>query len=504
MTERKELEYILQQAARQQLLQGKIDRREFMARSLVAGLGMAGVAATAKMGIGSAFAQDRPLTPTFYQWIEDLHPGIPAVNEKFPGINYQIAPVEGFGIERFVAEAKNGESTWDVYVGQTPFVEMSAMIEADVIEPWDDYIPKDVLDDIIPSIREENMIDGKMYGWPFLLDVIGNSWHSGLTTKAGLPDAAPATWDDHLANAKAIVDSGAAPFGATFDSHGWRSLAPMTHSMSSDVYTSEGLFDFTSDAAIEALKLMKNIMALSHPDILLEGATDGGVNGTPDEVAFAAQRVGYYHKYFNAPLRMAQNWDDPKPAAHGPAAEVRQRRRLDRVLDDGLRALQARQEQGEGGRIHQGADLRPADLEGLDPGHRKRPSGPAAALRVRLRGMGRQQAGLDAAFRRTGARPARPGQGHHQPHLWPAAVPNRQAALGDLPEGRRGRSEGRHAEGRRRGSGRNEARLTTRNDLRARADRPWPSLQEMPRPPRSGASFRLVKMMRRHAQSPLA
>ena len=89
------------------LLRGKIDRREFLTRSLVAGLGMAGVGTVAKTGIGSAFAQDRPLTPTFYQWIEDLHPGIPAVNAKFPGINYQIAPVEGFGIERFVAEAKN-------------------------------------------------------------------------------------------------------------------------------------------------------------------------------------------------------------------------------------------------------------------------------------------------------------------------------------------------------------------------------------------------------------
>ena len=65
------------------------------------------------------------------------------------------------------------------------------MIEADVIEPWDNYIPKDVLDDIIPSIREENTIDGKLYGWPFLLDVIGTGWHSGLTTKAKLPDAAP-------------------------------------------------------------------------------------------------------------------------------------------------------------------------------------------------------------------------------------------------------------------------------------------------------------------------
>jgi ABC-type glycerol-3-phosphate transport system substrate-binding protein len=318
MPARKEQEYLLQQQARRELLSGTIDRREFLTRSLVAGLGLAGIGAVAKGSIGPAYAADRPLTPTFYQWIQDLHPSIPAVNAKFPGINYQIAPVEGFGIERFVAEAKNKESTWDVYVGQTPFVEMSAMIKAGVIEPWDNYIPKDVLDDIIPSIRDECTIDGKLYGWPFLLDVIGMGWHSGLTAKAGLPDAPPATWDEYLASAKKIVDTKSAPFGATFDGHGWRSLAPMTHSMNSHVYTSEGLFDFTNDAAVEALMLMKKIMALSHPDILLEGASDGGVNGTPDEVAFAAQRVGYYTKYFNAPLRMAQNWDNPKALHLGP------------------------------------------------------------------------------------------------------------------------------------------------------------------------------------------
>ncbi len=35
-----------------------------------------------------------------------------------------------------------------------------------------------------------------------------------------------------------------------------------------------GSIDFTSEPAIEALKLMKEIMALSHPDILLAGASD--------------------------------------------------------------------------------------------------------------------------------------------------------------------------------------------------------------------------------------
>jgi len=94
--------------------------------------------------------------------------------------------------------------------------------------------------------------------------------------------------------------------------------APVTHSMSSKVYTSEGLFDFTSEPAIEALKLMKQIMMMANPDILLEGASDAGVNGTPDEVAFATQRVGLYFKYFNAPLRMAASWDDPKQLHLGP------------------------------------------------------------------------------------------------------------------------------------------------------------------------------------------
>jgi multiple sugar transport system substrate-binding protein len=194
MSGRSEQEHILREAALSELEAGRIDRREFLTRSLVTGLGLAGVGAVAKSGIRSAYAADRPLTPTFYQWIQDLHPGIPAVNAKFPGINYQIAPVEGFGIERFVAEAKKGESSWDVYVGQTPFVEMSAFVKAGVIEPWDNYIPKDVIDDIIPSIRAECTIDGKLYSWPFLLDVIGTGWHSGLTTKAGLPvGARPST-----------------------------------------------------------------------------------------------------------------------------------------------------------------------------------------------------------------------------------------------------------------------------------------------------------------------
>ena len=60
-------------------------------------------------------------------------------------------------------------------------------------------------------------------------------------------------------------------------------------------------------------------MALSHPDILLAGATDAGVNGTPDEVAFAAQRVGYYTKYPTRPAHGAVlGRPDPAKLARQP------------------------------------------------------------------------------------------------------------------------------------------------------------------------------------------
>ena len=180
----REEEYLQYQQLLAQWKRSQISRRQFMLRAMATGLTLSGVgAALAACGGGAAPAEppaapqasngeaaeagseagSRPLTPTFYQWIVDLHPSIPDVNQAFPDVNFQIAPVEGFGIERFVAEAKNKESTWDVYVGMTPFVEMAALIKADVIEPWDDYIPKEVIDDIIPSIREECTVDGKLY-----------------------------------------------------------------------------------------------------------------------------------------------------------------------------------------------------------------------------------------------------------------------------------------------------------------------------------------------------
>jgi multiple sugar transport system substrate-binding protein len=295
---------------------GGFTREELLRRGAAIGLAAPTLAFLFDAGVASA-ASGRPLTPTFYQWIYNNYPDIPGkvnkVYSKKHKLDAKIAPVQGFGIERFLAEAKQKKSTWDVYVGTTPFVEMAQLAETGAIEPWDPYMPAGVKKDIIPSIFKEVHYQGKIYSWPFLLDIIVQARNSEIVAKAGIdPEHNPKTWDEFIALAKQVVDKKAAPFGATFDAHGWRSLAPITHTFSTDVYyRPEGLFNFTHPAAVNALEVMKRIFEVGNPNMLEPGTVDAGVNTTPDEQVFAARQVAYYVKYQNAPIRFAATWPDP-------------------------------------------------------------------------------------------------------------------------------------------------------------------------------------------------
>src|SRR5262245_3072323 len=242
--------------------EGTFDRRQLLRRTAAAGVAAPTISLLFRSGNAFAFPSARALTPTFYQWIYNIHPDIPGtINGQYSKshqLDAKIAPVQCFGIERFVAEAKQKKSTWDVYVGMTPFVEMAQLIAAGVIEPWDKYVPAAVKRDIIPSILKEVTYQGHMWSWPFLLDIIVQARNGELVAKAELdPEKDPASWDELISMAQTVVDKKAAPFGVTFDAHGWRSLAPITHTFSPNVYYGPGLFDFTSDAAINALEVMK-------------------------------------------------------------------------------------------------------------------------------------------------------------------------------------------------------------------------------------------------------
>src|SRR3954454_24108714 len=170
--------------------EGAFDRRQLLRRTAAAGVAVPTISLLFRSGNAFARPSARALTPTFYQWIYNIHPDIPdSLNKQYAKkhpLDAKIAPVQGFGIERFVAEAKQKKSTWDVYVGMTPFVEMAQLIAAGGIEPWDKYMPAAVKNDITPSILNEVTSQGHIGSWPFLLDIIVEARNGELVSKASL------------------------------------------------------------------------------------------------------------------------------------------------------------------------------------------------------------------------------------------------------------------------------------------------------------------------------
>lgn len=274
-----------------------------------------------------------PLSPIFQNWVINLHPDIQReVNEDFratAALAPVVAPPGGVDVADFIQEAKLHTSSWDMYVGMTPWVELARLVDKRVIQPWDQYVAADVVGELLPRVRAEATLDDHLYSWPFLLDVVVQGWNGELVERAGLDPTRPvATWDEYLAGARAVVKAGVAPYGCTFDPRGWRSLVPIAHSFGDDdLVTEDGLFDFVHPATVEALELMRRMMALSHPDVLEPEAVLASIS--PDEAMFAAQTVAYYVKYQNAHVRFASGWPDPTrlhlaplPANGGPGGTI--------------------------------------------------------------------------------------------------------------------------------------------------------------------------------------
>ena len=79
-------------------------------------------------------------------------------------------------------------------------------------------------------------------------------WNKGQSDQAGITDMPTRRWDELLADGKQIADSKAARTASTFDAHGWRSLAPITHSISTNVYTPTASSTSPATRALQALE----------------------------------------------------------------------------------------------------------------------------------------------------------------------------------------------------------------------------------------------------------
>lgn len=331
---------------------GKTTRAGFVKRAAQLGLGAAGIAAfvqaynplTAKADVEAAAAA-RPAGASgtaslgFYSWILDFNPQIKPLTDEYNRkhkdmqVSIQVAPTTNFSTQKFLLEARRKTSSWDVYVGMTPFVEMAQLQAAGAIEPWDPYMPASVRNDMPKSVQDEGLINGKMYDWPLLLDITSLQWRKSMFKQAGVTTI-PATWEEFDSVAKQVnnakLNHGQVA-GATFDWHPWRSLMPVVHSISLDAYTKDGIPDLTKPVYAQAFAILKSIMPYTPKDFFSTGTAVEA--GTIDEIAMKASRVAMIFKYANTTVHSAALWKGygindmglaklPKPAAGGAGGSV--------------------------------------------------------------------------------------------------------------------------------------------------------------------------------------
>src|SRR6185437_10769202 len=181
-----------------QLCAGRTTRAKFVKRAAQVGLGATAIGAflraynpsTAKADIEHAEAA-RPARAGvanlgFYSWVLDFNPQITTLTKEYNAKNKDlqvqitVAPVTNFSTQKFVLEARRKTSSWDVYVGMTPFLDLAALHAVNAIEPWDPYMPASVKNDMPMSVQQEGTIDGKMYDWPMLLDLCSLEYRKSM------------------------------------------------------------------------------------------------------------------------------------------------------------------------------------------------------------------------------------------------------------------------------------------------------------------------------------
>jgi maltose-binding protein MalE len=337
-----------------QLCIGRSTRKKFMKRAAQVGLSGAGIytflkafnPATARADVewaevGSRTAAAGVANLGFYFWMLNQNPQIRPLtaqyNAKFKDmqVNIEQAPTSNFSTQKFLLEARRKTSSWDVYCGMTPFVEMTQLLTAGAIEPWDPYMPASVRNDMPMSVQQEGIINGKMYDWPMLLDISSTQWRKSYFKAAGVTSA-PSTWEEFTAIAKQIYNkhlmhAGSQVAGATYDWHPWRSLMPVVHSISLNVYDKDGVPDLKNPVYPQAMAILKGILPYSQKDFFATGTAVEA--GTIDEIALKAGRVAMIFKYANTAVHAANVWGSPgiadmglaklpKPAAGGAGGSV--------------------------------------------------------------------------------------------------------------------------------------------------------------------------------------
>lgn len=185
-----------------------------------------------------------------------------AYNAAHPNVDVELIPFpEDWAAvtSKLQLEAARQTATYDFITAGAAFLDVATAGKLGIIEPIDNYLAKKVKDDMLPSIQGEMRMEGKMYAFPMVTDIVGFIYRPSYLQKGGYADP-PATWDDLLTYCKKLDQVFAGqeiwPLGFDWYWRPWGGYIPILQSYTDEPFP-DGRTDTSSAAARKTLELMK-------------------------------------------------------------------------------------------------------------------------------------------------------------------------------------------------------------------------------------------------------
>lgn len=203
-------------------------------------------------------------------WLPEVASQFEEAND---GVTVEIIPVASSEstrdalVQKLSLEARQGESSYDLLLGPTPWLETGALARAGAIHPLDDLMPDGFADNLVDAARAEvTAEDGKIYSIPFWSDVVGYIERPSLQEEHGI--SAPETWDDLIEVTQSVeLPGGMYHYGADWTEF-HRAYLPIlaTFSDRDSIFAENGTVDMTTDGAVRALEILKALIPSMPPN----------------------------------------------------------------------------------------------------------------------------------------------------------------------------------------------------------------------------------------------
>jgi ABC-type glycerol-3-phosphate transport system substrate-binding protein len=229
-----------------------------------------GAPAAAKPATG---AGPREVPIVFAGWILDQNPIITKLVERYNGENSAVKIVLSSAPDdlkqKMLLEAQQGKSTWAGWEGHTAFLDTAPLVEADVLAPIDDAVPKDDFGDMVASSIDESKYKGKMYHYPMRVSPIAMGYRPTLLKQLGY-EKLPDSWDGIIELAAKAQKDMSKPdkkmFGIVFHTPAWRSVWPVNATLNPKPYR-DGRADMDAPSMTKSFEIVKKLFSYSAPDI---------------------------------------------------------------------------------------------------------------------------------------------------------------------------------------------------------------------------------------------